>query len=512
MNYLTEISNNMNDKDKTKEQLIGELQELRRKIIEFEESERERRLEEVIYSTLENSTRAGVYIVQKGKFCFVNHYASKFLGYSREDIIGRNAISFVHPDDREKVVQNARMMMKGKRLSSYEFRSIAKDGSIHWIEEVVRPAQYEGKRAVLGNIMEVTERVKSREKQRELETIEASILSSIPHAVIGLKDRKIIFSNDGVQKVFGWNADELIGKNTRVFYRTEKDYEKMADLYSRLKRKKTVMTEFPCRRKDGSNIECMVSASRIGESLRERNIVITYEDITERKMAKSELERSREQLRNLSAHLQSVREKESARIARELHDELGQLLTALNTDLVILGRKIPENQTILIDKTDSMLKLVDMTMNTLKRIYMDLRPGMLDHLGLTSSIKWQAEEFQARSDIECSLSIEPDEMYIDTELATAIFRVFQETLTNIMKHADATKVDVILEENGNNIDLTVTDNGRGISEEELNKKNSYGLIGIRERAYSWGGTVKISGSKGKGTTVKVHIPINKKET
>jgi PAS domain S-box-containing protein len=495
---------------KKKELLTAELNEARRKIAEYEKVLKDREIEEGFYSALENIVRAGIYIVQDGKFRFVNHYASKFLGYAREDIVGQNSIDFVHPDDREMVVGNAKKMLSGDRHSSYEFRSIAEDGSIHWIEEIVRPTQYEGRAAVLGNIMEVTERVESREKQKELETLEASILAAIPHAVIGLKDRRIIFANDGVQTVFGWKEEELIGKSTRILYRTEEDYQKMAGLYSRLKRQKTVLTEFPCRRMDGTDIECMVSASRIGESLTKRNIVITYEDITEREKAKNELEQSREQLRNLYTHLQSVREKERTRIARELHDELGQLLTALNTDLIMLQRKIPDKEVALLEKTDAMVKLIDMTMNTLKRIYMDLRPGMLDHLGLVAAIRWQIEEFRKRSDIGCTIIAEPDEISLDVELSTTVFRIFQETLTNILRHAEATKVNVRLKKTKKYVDLIVRDDGKGIRDEELTKTNSFGLIGIRERAIALGGTAEISGEKGRGTTVKVRIPLTER--
>jgi len=495
----------------TKEaELKAELEEARRTIAQYEGALKDREIEIGFYSALENIVRAGIYIVQDGKFRFVNHYASKFLGYSREDIIGRKPMDFVHPDDREMVVGNAMKMLSGDRHTSYEFRSIASDGSIHWIEEIVRSTQYEGRAAVLGNIMEVTEKVESREKQKELETLEASILAAIPHAVIGLRDRRIIFANDGVQSVFGWKEEELTGKSTRILYRTEEDYEEMASLYSRLEEEKTVLTEFPCRRKDGTDIECMVSASRIGESLTQKNIVITYEDITERERAKQDLERSREQLRNLYTHLQSVREKERTRIARELHDELGQLLTALNTDLIMLQKRIPAKEVTLLEKTDVMVKLIDMTMNTLKRIYMNLRPGMLDHLGLVAAIRWQIGEFKTRSGIECSLITEPDEILLDDNLSTTIFRIFQETLTNILRHAEATKVNVRLKETKTFVDLVVRDNGKGVGDEELAKTDSFGLIGIRERAIALGGRAEIGGGKGRGTTVKVRIPLKER--
>ena len=242
----------------------------------------------------------------------------------------------------------------------------------------------------------------------------------------------------------------------------------------------------------------------------EKNIVITYEDITDRKLAEMELANSREQLRNLTAHLQSIREKERSHIARELHDELGQLLTALNTEIIMLGKKIPPEHTALIERTQSLSSLIDMTMQTLKRIYMDLRPGMLDHLGLTAAIGWQAEEFQKRTGIHCHVRFAPEEIVLDPDLTTALFRIFQETLTNVSRHAEASRVNVNLRATDREIQLTVKDNGRGITREQMNKPNSFGLLGIRERAEYWRGEVTIKGKPGGGTTVSVTIPLEQK--
>jgi len=359
--------------------------------------------------------------------------------------------------------------------------------------------------------MDITEQIEARNKLAEREMLVASILKAIPHAVIGLRDRRIIFANDGVEAVFGWTKDELTGKSTRVLYRTESEYEEIArKLYSTLERRKTFITEFPCRRRDGSDIVCMISASRIGESLQERHIVITYEDITDRKKAKDELEHSREQMQNLTAHLQSVREKERTRIARELHDELGQLLTALNTDLILLRKDIPGKEASLLDKTESMSRLVDMTMTTVKRIYMDLRPGMLDHLGLAVAIGWQAGEFQKRTGITCRVIVDPDDLNLDPDLSTTIFRIFQETLTNISRHAEATRASVRLKATKSAVHLLVRDNGKGITEEQVSKPDSFGLLGIRERARFWGGDVRISGETGRGTTIRIHFPLQRK--
>jgi len=490
---------------------IGETLKDKEVVITYEDIT-DRKRAEAAYKTMADSSQAGVYVVQNGTFQFVNRNAAGYAGYSAEELVGMDSLGLVHPDDRQKVIRNSREMLGGKRASPHEFRIVTKDGRIRWIMETVTLIPWAGEKAVLGNSMDITEQIEARNKLTELEALEASILEAIPHAVIGLQDRRIIFVNDGVEAVFGWRAGELIGKSTRVLYQTDEDYDAIArDLYSALEKKRTFSAEFPCRRKDGTGIECMVSASRIGKKLQKKSIVITYEDITDRKRAEAEIQRSREQLRKLSAHLQSVREKERTRIARELHDELGQLLTALNTGLVLLIKKIPGEQTSLHEQTGAMIDLVGMTMQTLKRIYMDLRPGMLDHLGLAVAVGWQAGEFEKRTGIRCKLKVDPEDLTLEPELSTAIFRIFQETLTNIARHADATRIAVRLIRNVKGVELTVRDNGKGIAEEQLTKPGSFGILGIKERTHTWGGDVAITGKRGWGTMVKISIPLREKE-
>jgi PAS domain S-box-containing protein len=358
--------------------------------------------------------------------------------------------------------------------------------------------------------MYIEELIKARNEIAEMEALEASILEAIPHAVIGLQDRRIIFVNKGVTAVFGWTSDELIGRYTRLLYRTEKDYERIAGkLYSVLEKQPIASMEFPCVRKDGTEIECMINAARIGKQLKEKRVVITYEDITDRKRAVQELELSRQQLRKLSAHLQSIREKERTRIARELHDELGQLLTAMNTDIILLKNKIPAGQTVLSDRVHNLSSLVDLTMKTVKQIYMGLRPGMLDHLGLTAAIGWQAEEFSRRTGIACKVSFSPEDMVIDPDLATTVFRIFQETLTNVQRHAEATRVTVRLKATNDRLEFVVKDNGKGITHRQMEKPDSFGLLGIKERVYHWGGKESIVGKSGLGTTITISIPLPK---
>ena len=490
---------------------VGENKKEKTVVITYEDITDRKHAEEA-YKTMARSSVAGLYVVKDGKFLFVNRHAAKYAGYSQRELVGKESISLVHPDDRAKVRENAMRMLRDNSYSPYEFRVITKHGKIRWIMEAVTLIPYEGARAILGNSMDITELMEAQKKVAELKALETSFLEAIPHAVIGLQERRIIFANDGVESVFGWKASELIGQSVVVLYRNETDGGEIARrLYSTLKRRRTFSDEFHCRRKDGKEIECLISASRIGDSLKHRNIVITYEDITESKQSKYELEKSREQLRNLSAHLESAREEERSRIARELHDELGQLLTALHMDIVMLNKKIPPDNMYLREKTDSMAALVDMTMRTLKKIYMDLRPGMLDHLGLAAAIGWQAGEFEKRTGIECKVTFSPEDFEIHPDLSTAIFRIFQETLTNVSRHAGATAVTISLKNRNGGLELIVKDNGKGITKDQLSKPDSYGLIGISERAYHWGGNVHILGKKDQGTTVKVSIPFHGKE-
>ena len=470
-----------------------------------------RPFDEDLYRTLANSSQAGVYILQDGKFQFANPHIQEYAGYSEREMLGMDSLSLIHPVDRVPARKNAVRMLKGQRFSPYEFRIITSDGRTKWILETVTSIRYRGRRAVLGNSMNITEQKESRNRLEELEALESSILDAIPHAVIGLHNRVFNFANNAVKAVFGWRPEELIGQNVRILYRNEAEYEEIARrFYSVLEKQRTFRSEFPCRRKDGVDIICMVRASRIGETLRERRIVVTYEDITERILAEKELERSREALRNLSAHQQTVREEERTRIAREIHDELGQALTALKMDLSWLKKRLPAGLRPLHAKMGQMAGLADATIETVRRISTELRPGLLDDLGLAAAIEWQAGDFENRSGIPCEKSLEADDRDLDRDLATVLFRIFQETLTNIARHASATQVAVRLECKEERIVLTVADNGRGITKKQIEDGRSFGLIGMRERAHLWGGDLRITGSREEGTTVTVDIPLPRK--
>ena len=227
----------------------------------------------------------------------------------------------------------------------------------------------------------------------------------------------------------------------------------------------------------------------------------------ERHKAEKKLLQSNEQLRALTAHLQQVREQECIRIARQVHDELGQALTGLKLDLSWLVGEVIKTNEGLGKKVQVLADRIDATIQTVRQISTDLRPGVLDNLGLVAAIEWQGQDFQLRTGVHCNTTIMVDEVMWGADFSTTFFRIFQETLTNIIRHAAATQVEVVLAVDASRLVLIVRDNGTGITDEAIASVKSIGLVGIRERAALLGGAAVFSGGPGLGTIVTVSIPL-----
>jgi PAS domain S-box-containing protein len=259
-----------------------------------------------------------------------------------------------------------------------------------------------------------------------------------------------------------------------------------------------------------AQLEGVAAYDREGRFIQSR---IAVSDVSERVRAEAVLHeskrqvRSTEQLRELSARLQSVREEERTRISRAIHDELGQTLTGLKMDVAWLQSHLDPPQPALLAKTQAMSDLIDTTIQTVRRISTELRPGILD-LGLVATIEWQLQEFQTRTGIESKLISAPEETTLDDDRSTAVYRIFQEILTNVVRHAQATHVEVTLEETAAFLTLQVRDNGRGITDSEIDNPKSIGLLGMQERARLRGGEIHLHGSPDLGTTVMVRLPLS----
>lgn len=231
-------------------------------------------------------------------------------------------------------------------------------------------------------------------------------------------------------------------------------------------------------------------------------------DVTERITVEEQLKKSQEQLRNLALYFESLREEEKKNLAFEIHDELGHVLTAMKLELSWVLKKRHLREEVLHEKIVKMIEMIESTIRKVRSISSQLRPSVLDHFGIVAAIEWQAMEFQKQTAIRCRLYLTKQEVQLDERVAIAVFRIFQEILTNVARHANATRVDVHLEVEGNNLILTVSDNGRGIKSEEMSKVKSLGIVGMKERANAINGKLTIQGVSNVGTTVTLTLPIN----
>ena len=231
-------------------------------------------------------------------------------------------------------------------------------------------------------------------------------------------------------------------------------------------------------------------------------------DITERQRLDAELRAQREQLRALAAHVESVREEERVRIAREIHDELGQALTCMSMDLAFLDKQLPKENAQASARVSALATQVKETVNAVRRISAELRPSILDDLGLGAAMEWLAHDFACRTGIDCAVSV-PSNVSIAAERGTVVFRMCQEALTNVARHAGASHVSIdLMIDADERLVLEVSDNGRGITEEEIRRPDSLGLLGMRERAFLLGGVAEVKGTPGQGTTVTVRVPFD----
>ncbi len=243
--------------------------------------------------------------------------------------------------------------------------------------------------------------------------------------------------------------------------------------------------------------------------LNDANKALTSE-IGDRRRAENMLDKSHKQLRETTRRLELVREEERRSIAIEVHDELGQSLTGLKMDLAWLHNRLPHNE-LLQERVTSMSQTIDDTINKIRQISIQLRPAILDDLGLKAAIEWHLQEFQNQTGIRYEFKTKPATLEIDRDYATSLYRIIQETLTNIARHADASKAKVSLKQITDELVLTISDNGKGISQGKMQSSQSVGLAGMRERALSLGGDLSITAPQGKGTTIVVRIPRNSME-
>jgi PAS domain S-box-containing protein len=327
---------------------------------------------------------------------------------------------------------------------------------------------------------------------------EGAAVLSRDHTVLHCNRRFARFLGMGLQSVIGSSMRDLVSPN---------DHAKL-DALLRRAAQRNCRAEIFLQPRKGAPLCVLLSFNplRLNST---RAICLIASDLSENKRAEQELRASSEQLRNLAGRLVSVREEERTRISREVHDELGQSLTAVKMDLAWLAGRLPRRNAQLHDQMHERIRstrqLASRIIQSVRRISTELRPAVLD-LGLAAAVEWQVQEFQARTGIQCKLRLLTQEVFAP-DVSTALFRILQETLTNVARHAKATRVEVVKQKQRDRLVLRIRDNGRGFDPEDPSLSKSLGLLGMRERAAILGGQVNVSSAPGKGTTVTAWIPL-----
>ncbi|MEA2417057.1 MAG: hypothetical protein QOI58_3714 [Thermoanaerobaculia bacterium] len=444
---------------------------------------------------------------------FVNQRWLDYTGLSFEAAM-KQPNGIVHPDDLPKVMEKWFTDMAAGQPSEEEMRLRRADGEYRWF--LVRTVPLlNGNGEIIkwyGASTDLEDRKRAEEKLRRSESklAEAQRISHVGHWERNVDGGEIICSEE-TYRIFGLppqdairNLEELIHPDDRPLH---------AAAIARALRGELFEVEYRVIRPDGEVrfVHSQGSAMQ-DQSGRPRRTFGAVQDVTEIKRAEEKLKATSEQLRALSARLQSAREEEGVRIAREIHDELGSTLTSLRWELEGIKKTLSESGKMLPAadlkaKLVTMFGLIDTMVNIVRGIASDLRPVVLDVLGIEEAIEWQAQQFQERTGIAVDYSPPEDEAGLTPEQSIAVFRIFQEALTNILRHAGATRIQVTMSGEDEVFVLTVKDNGRGITEEEKHGQSSIGLLGMRERAHLLGGEVDISGNEGEGTAVTVRLPI-----
>ena len=443
---------------------------------------------------------------------WVSENTESITGFSPRHFLDDSSFwaSRLHTHDRERTLMEFEKLPQEGSLAT-EYRWQTSSGEYRWFrDEAVLIRRSDGTpQEIVGVWTDVTSRRQASEVMRR----QAEIINQIQETVISINlDGYVTSWNAGAKKMLGYSVEEALGKHISFIYPEEDSEFLEREVIAPVKTKGTHQIEVRRRTKFGALRFAQLSLTLLKDDTDSPVGIIGYSmDITDRKRGEEALLNSRNQLAALAVRLESVREEERTRIALEVHDVLGQALTGLKLDVAWAHKRISESiepaHVAVLARLTSARELLDSTIQSVRGIATTLRPGVLDELGLEAAVEWQAREFQHRTGIACATTIWPRNMVLGPEQSTALFRILQEILTNVARHAHATHVDIRLEQSGEHVSLQVRDNGRGISGVEQSGPEAFGLLGMRLRAQQQGGTFDIQGTSGTGTMVTVRIPL-----
>ena len=423
----------------------------------------------------------------------------------------RSFIDAIHPEDRQRFLDTFEAKAQNHICAETDYRVIRPDGSTRWIRNrsyPVRNAAGEVYRFVV-TAEDITERKRAEEDSRRSEAYlaESERLSHIGTWALKIPSREIIFWSQEQYRIHGFDPGKGLPTSEAVRARIHpEDSAVLWTINQALSERKDCDVNYRILLPDGTvrYIHCL--GRPVVNQAGEMEFSGRSMDVTERKLAEDALQRSLEQVRALAARVESVREEERTRLARQIHDDLGQAWTGIKMDVSSLLHHPPVRRQERARRRQAILALIDDAIDSIRKMATELRPGILDDLGLAAAVEWAAEEFAARTGTKCALELPRGDLAIDSEAATALFRILQEALSNIARHAEATQFSVRLAESEGGICLEVRDDGKGFNEAQLAPGRSLGFLGMRERALLLGGQLTIRSSPGEGAAVTVCIP------
>lgn len=457
-----------------------------------------RHSEEKFRILFNNSPLGNVLFDQEGKIADVNPAFVKMIGNSKEQLIDRNLWKILFA---KEILFNQEYLTHNQ---SIEIHFNSSDGQKIWLK--ISFSTIDLPQAAINYFLGVAEDVTvqklSEEILKESEFKLRRMVENLPAGAVYLDDKTFYFNKE-VEKITGYKAKEISNLNQWFEKLFPGQTDQVLSYYKNDKLdgfKAPRIVEITRNDKGKRNLEFVAHLFSSGE-------VWILNDITQKVIAEEKLIKSRDQLKKLSEHLQAAREEERAKIAREVHDDLGQSLTALKMDVVWLKKNRQLKQEVLSEKLDSMVDVINQTIKTIQRIGTELRPKLLDDLGLISAIEWQTREFQNRSGIKCKINLINDSIDLNNNASLTVFRIFQEALTNIARHSKADSVDITIKSDDKDFYVSIYDNGVGIPKNKLEASTSIGIIGMKERADIVGGHVQIKTDSKKGTEILVVIPV-----
>ena len=464
-------------------------------------------------ATLGSIGEAVIATDSEGRVTFLNPIAAALIGWGLKEAINQpigNVLKLINEESGMTADNEVLRVLKEKQVLavSSHVDLVTRDGREIPVEHSAAPILASGGK-VIGVVLvfrDVAERRREQIATRE----QAALLELTQDSVFVIDmEGTILFWSRGAEVMFGYSKTLAAGQIAHELLCTE--FPKPLDeIRAELLRAGHWEGDLIKTAQDGRRIVVAGRwALQWGKRDQAPRVLVISSDITERKRGEESLVLQREQLRALAERLQTVREEDRKRVARDLHDQIGQILTSIKMDLIWMTRHLPKSEDAMLARVKESVQSINDGVKSVRNICSGLRPGVLDDLGLAAAIEWQASEFTSRNGIRCEVTVPPVDLHLDGDRATAAFRIFQECMTNVIRHAHAKSVRVALCQEEENILLVVEDDGIGFCETDIsNPHGSLGLLGMKERAQFCGGAMQISSSKGKGTTVTVRVPLD----